>query len=521
MAETYELLSHEEHVLKLPDTYIGSTATSEENRWILKDGKLVFQSLQFNPGLYKIFDEIIVNARDAFVRASTTEGRLPVKKIDVVVTDTTIEVTNDGDGIPVVEHATEKCYIPELIFGRLLTSSNYADGEERIVGGKNGYGAKLANLFSTQFTVDTQNPESGKKYVQTWSANMSIKGKPSIKKAAGVKGYVRIAFTPDQDRFKGAFVEGALTENMKSVFETRILELAAMVGSGVKVSWNGSVLSTNTFEKYMKLFLKDGISGSCFEMAGTRWEVGAVLSRHLYSDDEGFDKQISFVNGIQTRKGGKHVDYVNRIVLTDFCAAALKKKVDIKPGQLKDHVVFFVNATIVNPSFDSQTKEFLTTPMSKWGSVPTFGGKLVDGLMKLGLLEEAKSVLDARAARDAKKSDGKKRTVLRGFPKLEDALLAGDSKRSGECTLILTEGDSAATSAISGLQVVGRELWGVFPLRGKVLNVDEISIQKFNANAELTAIKSILGLEHKKVYKTTKDLRYGRVMIMADQDHDG
>jgi len=521
MAETYELLSHEEHVLKLPDTYIGSTATSEENRWILKDGKLVFTALQFNPGLYKIFDEIIVNARDAFVRASTSEGRLPVKKIDVVVTDTTIEVTNDGDGIPVIEHATEKCYIPELIFGRLLTSSNYTEGEERIVGGKNGYGAKLANLFSMEFTVDTQNPESGKKYVQTWSANMSIKGKPSIKKATGAKGYVRIAFTPDQDRFKGAFQDGSLSADMKSVFETRVLELAAMVGTGVKVSWNGATLSTNTFEKYMKLFLKDGITGSCFEVCGGRWEIGAVLSRHLYSDEEGFDKQISFVNGIQTRKGGKHAEYVSRHVLTDFCAAALKKKVDIKPGQLKDHVVFFVNATIVNPTFDSQTKEFLTTPSNKWGSTPTFGGKLVDGLMKLGLLDEAKSVLDARAARDAKKSDGKKRTVLRGFPKLEDALLAGDSKRSSECTLILTEGDSAATSAISGLQVVGRELWGVFPLRGKVLNVDEISIQKFNANAELTAIKSILGLEHKKVYKTTKDLRYGRVMIMADQDHDG
>ena len=522
MAETYESLTHEAHVLKLPDTYIGSTATSEEDRWLLKGGKMVFQGLQFNPGLYKLFDEIIVNARDAFVRASMTEGRLPVKKIDVVVTDTTIEVTNDGDGITSAEHPTEKVPIVELIFGKLLTSSNYAEGVDRIVGGKNGYGAKLANLFSTQFTVDTQHPESGKKYVQVWRDNMSKKDKPSIKKATGAKGYVRIAFTPDASRFKGAFQDGALSADMKAVFETRVVELAAMVGSGVKVTWNGVAVATNTFEKYMKLFLKDGISGSCFETCGERWEIGAVLSRHLYSDDEGLkdEKQISFVNGIQTRKGGKHVDYVSRHILTDFCAAASKKKVEIKPGQLKDHVVFFVNATIVNPSFDSQTKEFLTTPANKFGSVPVFSGKLIDSLMKLGLLDEARSVLDARAARDAKKTDGKKRTTLRGLPKLEDALLAGTS-RSSECTLILTEGDSAATSAISGLQEVGRELWGVFPLRGKVLNVDEISIQKFNANAELTAIKSILGLEHGKVYKTTKDLRYGRVMIMADQDHDG
>lgn len=144
------------------------------------------------------------------------------------------------------------------------------------------------------------------------------------------------------------------------------------------------------------------------------------------------------MNGILTRKGGSHVQYVSNHVLKDFCELAKKKKVEIKPGQLKDSVVFFVNATVVNPSFDSQTKECLTTPASKFGSTPKFNDKLVDGLVKLGLLEEAKAVLEARAMRDAKKTDGKKRTTLRGLPKLEDALLAGTDK-SPECTLILTE----------------------------------------------------------------------------------
>jgi DNA topoisomerase-2 len=140
--------------------------------------------------------------------------------------------------------------------------------------------------------------------------------------------------------------------------------------------------------------------------------------------------------------------------------------------------------------------------------------------MKLGLLEEAKHVLEAKSLRDTKKTDGKKRSVLRGIVKLEDALLAGTAK-SRECTLILTEGDSAATSAISGLKEVGRERWGVFPLRGKLLNVRDITPQKFNANEELTAIKKILGLEQGRAYKDASELRYGRVMIMADQDHDG
>ena len=527
--ETYELLSHEEHVLKLPDTYIGSTTTSPIQRWIHDPAanKMVWKTVQMNPGLYKLFDEVIVNARDAFVRASTTEGRLPIKHIDITVAGGIFRVENDGDGIPVELHPTEGCYIPELIFGKLLTSSNYDKDEEKIVGGKNGYGAKLANIFSKRFMVDTQHPASGKRYIQTWRTNMTVCEKPSVRKSTGLKGHVRIECEPDEARFVGAFdSEGAFTDDMVAVFKTRVLELAALVGSGVKVTFNNVAVTTNTFDKYIKLFLKDSATGSqiAYESGGPRWEVGAVLTRQLYSEDEGRpdDLHISFVNGIQTRKGGKHVDYVAKQILGDFCEAAKKKKdkIDIKPGQLKDHVVFFVAATIVNPSFDSQTKECLTTVSTKFGSVPKFDGKLVEGLFKLGLLDEARALLEFKAARDAKKTDGKRSVRLRGVPKCDDALFAG-TPRSAECTLILTEGDSAAASAVAGLAVVGRERWGVFPLRGKLLNVRDITIQKFNDNEELTSIKRILGLEHGKVYKALTELRYGRVMIMADQDHDG
>jgi DNA topoisomerase-2 len=306
---------------------------------------------------------------------------------------------------------------------------------------------------------------------------------------------------------------------MLTVLHTRAIELAAMAGKDVKVSWNGSLVPTNTFEKFIHLFIKDGTT-QAYERCGERWEVGAVLARNLFAeDDDPDDRHISFVNGINTRKGGKHVETVLKHVLGGFSEVAKKKKIDIKPAQLKDSVVFFINATIVNPSFDSQTKEALTTPATKFGSAFKCE-KLPDMLVKIGLLEEAQSILDAKAAKDAKKTDGSKRKTLRGLPKLEDALWAGTAK-SPEATLILTEGDSAAASAIAGLAVVGRERWGVFPLRGKMLNVKDISQEKFNKNEELTAIKKILGLEQGKVYTATTSLRYGRVMIMTDQDHDG
>ena len=412
--------------------------------------------------------------------------------------------------------------VPEMIFGQLLTSSNYDDSEERIVGGRNGLGSKCSNIFSSYFHIDLKTPQSAKQYSQTWRNNMLTCERPDMKAYRASKGSVKLSFIPDPTRFIGAFTETGMSQDMISVFHTRVIELAGLVGKDVKITWNGVVVASNTFEKYIKLFLRDGLTGYAYEDCGPRWEVGAILASHLYSDEEELpeDKHLSFVNGVHTKKGGKHVETVSRKVLGDFCDVAKAKKVEIKPGQLKHSVVLFINATIVNPSFDSQSKEFMTTPAAEFGSRPEFTGKLVTGLGKLGLLEEAKFLLEAKSARESKKTDGKKRSTLRGIVKLEDALFAGTAK-SSECTLILTEGDSAATSAISGLKEVGRERWGVFPLRGKLLNVRDITPQKFNANEELTAIKKILGLEQGKQYKDLSELRYGRVMIMADQDHDG
>ena len=526
----YKKQSHHQNILERPDTYIGSTKTNEDTRWVFDaaSGKMVWRKVMFNPGLYKIFDEILVNARDEHIRSVTTAGMTPVKHLDISAVpvedsgDLLITVENDGDGIPIVMNEEEKVMVPEMIFGHLLTSSNYDDTEERIVGGRNGVGSKATNIYSKLFSIDLKTPANQKHYTQSWHTNMFQCEKPSVKKYTGAKGQVKISFIPDKSRFVGAFTDTGITPDMLAVIHTRAIEIAATLGKDVKVSWNGAPIAANTFEKFIKLFLRDGMTGYAYEECGPRWEVGAILANHLYSDEEELpeDKHISFVNGINTKKGGKHVETVTRKVLTDFCEFAKTKKVDIKPGQLKNSLVLFINSTIVNPSFDSQSKEFLTTPATEFGSRPMYEGKLISGLNKLGLLEEAKFLLEAKNLKESKKTDGKKRSTVRGITKLEDALMAGTAK-SVECTLILTEGDSAATSAISGLKEVGRERWGVFPLRGKLLNVRDITIQKFNANEELTAIKKILGLEQGKQYKDISELRYGRVMIMADQDHDG
>ncbi len=558
MATAYKKLTQREHILQLPDTYIGSRDCHRESRWVwsppeatevdneggsnarpkkgavVPAGRMEWREVNFNPGLFKIFDELVVNALDHVTRqAAVADKAKRVTQIVVTVTPTTFNIHNDGEGIPVTMHPEYKVMVPELIFGHLLTSSNYDEKEEKVVGGKNGYGAKLTNIYSKSFTVRTCDVGRSLLYEQVFCDNMAVVGAPTMAKVKGAsaKSFTEIRSVPDLERFYGA---GAteIPEDMLAVLRTRVIDAAAIAAANgcsvylaesTETGASATRVPIASFDQYVRLFT-EADTPVFYERCGPRWEVAAVLTRHLHSDvaSGGIpdDRHISFVNGIFTRRGGKHVEAVSRAVLGAFCEGP-GKKLDLKPTQLKDAVTFFVNATIVNPSFDSQTKETLTTPVAKFGSTFKISDAFVAKLAKDGgLLEEAQAVLDARLSREAKKSDGRKAVSVRGIPKLEDATWAGTGK-SSECTLILTEGDSAASLAIGGLKVVGRESYGVFPLKGKILNVKDATIDKKTKNDELTRIKRILGLEHGKRYKDIKSLRYGRVMVMTDQDVDG
>ena len=119
-----------------------------------------YREINYCPGLYKIFDEILVNAADNFQRDST----MTAIKIVIDPFANKISVWNNGRGIPIVIHPKEKVYVPEMIFGQLLSSSNYDDNQKKVTGGRNGYGAKLANIFSTKFIIHTADSSNGKIY---------------------------------------------------------------------------------------------------------------------------------------------------------------------------------------------------------------------------------------------------------------------------------------------------------------------------------------------------------------------
>lgn len=514
----YTKLKHEDHVLQIPDTYIGSVENNTDNIWLLKDSKMLKTKATFIPGLYKLYDEVVVNALDQYIRlqhkSKTDKSVHKVTKIEITADKETgsISVKNNGDGISVKIHETEKIYIPELIFGNLLTSSNYNKKELKHVGGKNGYGAKLANIFSTHFETETVDFVTHKKFKQSFYDNMTRKDKPIVT-SCNNNPYTKITYHPDYSRFK---IHG-ITDDMLMIMEKRAYDISAYTDSSVTVTFNGETIKANTFDKYIDLFIgnkKD--NPRAYERVNERWEVAAALNPNLSFE------QVSFVNGIYTVNGGKHVDYiVNQITKKLAELIKKKKKLDVKPIYIKENIIVFVKCTIDNPSFNSQTKDCLTTIVSKFGSKCDLSTKFIDALSKCGILERAIELNSIKENKDLKKSDGKKMNRIRGIPKLDDANWAGGNK-SNQCTLILTEGDSAKTLAIAGLSVVGRDKYGVFPLKGKILNVrDEKNMKKLLENDEINNIKKIMGLKAGKVYKDTSELRYGKIKILCDQDEDG
>ena len=518
VSEQYQKLTQLEHILRRPDTYIGSVERDTKQMWIYNtvQDSMEFKEVSFVPGIYKIFDEILVNAADN----KQNDKNQDEIRVTINREDGEISVYNNGRGIPIEIHSKEKIYIPEMIFGHLLTGSNYDDDEQKVTGGRNGYGAKLCNIFSTEFTIETASSKHKKKYKQTWTNNMANMGAAKISDCKG-DDYTKVTFKPDFSKFG----MDAMDDDLEGLFKRRVYDLAGTC-KGIKVTLNGSRIPVKGFKKYIEMYTKaiknergeeaaNDKDEILIESPDPRWEVGFAVS-------DGSFQQVSFVNSVATTSGGSHVNYIADQIVTKLIEVVKKRNkggAQLKPNQIKNHLFIFVNALIVNPAFTSQTKEQLTTKPSQFGSKCLVSDAFMKKIAATEVVTNILSFAQQKADQILKKSDGHKRSRMNN-PKLTDANKAGT--RDGHmCTLILTEGDSAKGLAMAGRSVVGADLFGVFPLRGKLLNVRDASIDQISKNAEIQNIKNFLGLQHKKVYSDTKGLRYGHLMIMTDQDHDG
>ena len=450
-----------------------------------------------------------MNARDQRERLKDRKDAIQLTEIKVSIDKEKgiVSIYNNGDSIRIEKHSSG-LYNPHLIFGRLLTSGNYKKGEKRTVGGKNGYGAKIVNIFSDEFNIEIIDRSTKKKFVQTFTNNMINFTEPIITKSTA-KPYTKVTWKTDFNRFG---IDG-FSDDMVSLMKRRVNDIAGITDNKVSVYYNGKKLNIKSFKDYIELYPTTSIK--TYDKLSERWELGITVS----SNDK--FEQISFVNGISTPNGGIHVDTVTKIISSLVVKYIKKKhKKDVQEKYVKNYLSIYLNCVIENPSFDSQAKERLITPKSKFGSQPEINEKMIKKACDSGLSEKVMQFSDFKENSLTKKTDGKKKNKFRDIPKLDDANWAG-TRKSHLCTLILTEGDSAKSMAIAGLSVVGRDQYGVFPLKGKVLNVRDANPKQIIGNSEITNIKKILGLESTKKYKDVKTLRYGKVMIMTDQDHDG
>tara|TARA_Y100000389_G_scaffold204951_1_gene261172 strand:+ start:20579 stop:24004 length:3426 start_codon:yes stop_codon:yes gene_type:complete len=523
LKKKYQKKSDKQHVLDNPDTYIGSIENIVNNSYIYDNNtnRIIQKNIEFIPGLYKLFDEAIVNSRDHVVRMNNSSEfndngikNHNVTNINISIDNDIISVHNDGNGIDVCIHPEYNIHIPELIFANLRTSTNYDKDEKKIVGGKNGFGIKLVFIWSTWAKIETVDHTRELKYVQEFENNLDVIHKPKITKCKS-KPYTKISFKPDFKRLK---IDN-LSDDFKNLLLRRIYDIAGITTSNIKVKYNNEVINIKNFNNYIDLYIGNKEEFQrIYESPNQRWEYAICLApNHEFT-------QISFVNGIHTNKGGKHVEYIiNQVIKKITTYIKTKKHIDVKPSSIKEQLMIFVNCIIENPAFDSQTKDYLNTNISNFGSSCEVSDKFIDKLIKLGVVTTACNLNDIKDNKAAKKTDGTKCKTIRNIPKLIDANFAGGAK-GNQCLLILCEGDSAKSGIISGLSRDDRNYIGVYPMKGKMLNTRGESITKINENREITEIKQILGLEHGKKYDKElikSKLRYGKLVFMTDQDLDG
>lgn len=489
--QKYQKLDQITHCLKKPSRYLGSITDSEKDSYIIKNDKMIPSKLTFNPAFLKLFDEILLNAVDESQRDNS---KLNTIKIFIDNKKSMIGIEDNG-GIPVVLHKEHNEYVPEMIFGHLMAGSNFDDSEDRKVAGTHGEGATLTNIFSSKFKVET---DDGKKnFSIEWKNNSRDKSKPKI--ISSKKPGTYIEYYPDSIFFKFT------NDNIETLIK-RTYDIAGCKPE-LKIYLNGKQIKIKSFKDYIKFYTEDFLYEE-----NENFQIGIAKS------ETGEFENISFVNCIETYEGGTHVDYIsNQICIKIKEWIWKKKKYDIKPGEIKNHLRLFMNCIIINPSFSSQTKERLVTEQKNFKTSIELSDKFINSIIKSEIIqsildwidtkEKQKELAELRKLNKEIGKDNPKRIV-----KLSDASLATERDK---CSLCIVEGLSASLAITSSRDP---KYIGSYALKGKIPNVSEIENKKIVENQEIREMMTAIGLKIGEPVKSIKDLRYGKIYILTDSD---
>jgi len=507
----YVKKDHIEHILTRADMYIGSIRNRKMQDYValeVENGeyRIIKDDIDINPGLLRIFVEALSNAIDNVKRSETTATKCTKIKVNIDKDTGETIIWNDGQVVP-IELNDEGDYNHTMIFGQLMTSSNYDDDEERLVSGRNGIGIKATNIYSKSFQVRGFDPEVGKIFEQTWKNNMRDISKPKLTSHKAKHGFTEIKYVPDFERFGMKFY----TDDTINLYRKYVCDAAML--TKISVYFNENLIPVKNLTDYSKLYNEEKTS----EVSVIKTDTADVVITPSNGDYEA----ISFVNGVYTFDGGKHVDSWSESIFRPLVQKFNKpKKPQINITDIKKFFRIFLNVSVVNPEFSSQSKTCLVSPEVS-SNVPV---KNINAIMKWNFVEQIEDIIRGKEFLALKKTEKK----TRGFKKIEglDHANNAGTKLSKDCTLILTEGLSAKTYAVTGIQegwngFKGRDFFGVFGLRGKVLNTRNAVISAIAKNKEITDVIQALGVRYGVDYKDDKNfetLNYGRLMILADAD---
>lgn len=579
MASKYQWLNGREHVLARTEMYAGSTTPSSHETHVLEvsNGSVGRRDIDVHiaPALLKVSDEVIVNACD-------NKTRCPEQKFIKAAFDKdgTFEVSNDGKTIPISMWPGTERYVVEILFGELMSGENFNDSAGRTGGGLNGVGVKIASILAEWFEVTCVNMEesqifhscddphkslltlrvddsmlaaddlpgatknglnfyrldqSGKctedtlvrtksglfrnvgpiVYHQRFENNLATIHPPVLSKPSSAsKSSTRIRWKVDLPRLG---MSAPLSEDVLAVLRTRVLDVAACAGEKLAVYIDGQRAPIKALKDYAAAMGDAMLGRDLLEEETARMEVCAFRA-----DAKGACV-VGFINGVRC-SAGTHVEFIWRKLcesMSELVSKRMKRAITVKKDQLKEHVGFVVNANVVNPKFTSQTKEKLDTPVNRLGLQGfSVSAATMRALEKHGVVDALRNAQEALDAKSVQKSIKNDRARVQSIPKYEKALKLSSKQPS---SLYLTEGDSAKALAVAGFSVVGRDHNGVFPLRGKLVNVQGMSAMKALEHKEIKYLTQILGLDPNTSYTqaTALQLPYRHLVIFTDQDTDG
>jgi len=489
-----KILDDKSHVLCRPEMYIGGVSKEKQKRWIIQNNEIIEKEIEIIPAIVKLFDEVISNSVDEAIKTNFEFANKIIVDVDEFGY---IHVEDNGRGLTSEKDIDSGEYKAVLAFTRLRAGSNFGDKDEGTIG-RFGVGVSLTNFLSKKFYVSSINTDKSSMSLDCKDNNNEYSVKFRKLHSSECHG-TTVSYKLDFDYFH---IDG-YSLDIIGLIKKRVFDLS-MIFPEIRFKFNKKRVTTSHFKDYVCMINKNDyvIHEDGYKLA--------VLPADDFS-------HISFINGIDTMRGGTHVDYISNLVVSELRTRIEKKyKISVKPSDIKSKLLIVVSIRgMSGAKYDSQTKERYLGSNSDVANVANnlqerFFSKLMSTEAIINPIVD--TYLIKKQLQEQQHVDAASKQILK---KKITKLIEANGRDREKCILFLTEGDSALGQLFT---IRNAEIHAGLPLRGKVMNVTDVSEKDMLKNVEFQDIMNAIGLS---VNKKVNSLRYGKIVLLQDADPDG